>query len=89
MRNWSSIDYANCSCVTFVELVALKLDFRRVDCDEGVAGGFLKLIWVGGDLHFDVRLVASLFSFLRSKVEGRKVALRVLPGLTISSVMLL
>jgi hypothetical protein len=66
-------DFYDCR-VGLLELVACELDLGRVDLDEGVASRFLKIICMHGRLHLEIRVLASLFSGLRRRDPGMKVA---------------
>lgn len=87
--NGGLVDDLHCQRVGLIEFIACKFDFRGIDADEGVAGCFLKVIYISEGVHLLLRVVASLFSFLRMMELGRKVLLSSLPRLSSCSAMLL
>jgi len=58
--NGSAIDNFDSGCMGFVEIVACEFDFWRIDDYEGVACGFLKLIWLSKRLHLVLRVLGNL-----------------------------
>lgn len=73
--------------VGLLEFVACELDLGRVYLDEGVAGCFLKIICMHGGLHLEMRVLVSLFSGLRRREPGTKVAFNYRPVLFSCSVI--
>ena len=81
LRDRSPVDDANASSVDLVEFIACEFYLRRIDDYEGVAGGLFKFVCFEGAIHLEARLLASLFSVLRRREAGRKVALSSRPVL--------
>ena len=87
LRNWCSIDYFDCGCVRFIQLVTCVFDLWWVDWDEGVSGCFLKLVCIDWEVHLLLRVLLALLSVFLSRACGRKVVLRSFPKVLTGSVI--
>jgi hypothetical protein len=81
LSNRRLINNFNSGSIWFLKLIPCEFNFCRLNLDKCISCSFLKFIYVLLHIRLDVKLLSNLFSVLRKRVAGRKVAFNYRPVL--------